>query len=313
MSPQLEEFLDYRHKVGYSTRSSRSHLHRFDRYLKDSDADWSSFTPSFFLQMRSDLNMSPHSVNQIIKAVRGFFKFLQRREYVEDNPLQDIPLLKKNATIPFIFSPEQTNQLLENICKRIRKVYFLQDYGIYVAVVLLARCGMRISEPLKLFKKNYRSDDKTIYIEKTKFKKERLIPVPKAAITEIENYLSVRKSLLSHDENPYLLAGRKQKPLTDQQVRYLFRRVIRDINLDQPKRVIGNMNFMQPTPHSLRHAFAINTLCNIKERGDSPEDALHILSAYLGHKKYHYSSVYLKVANAKMRNNLLDYTLWKEW
>ncbi len=89
--------------------------------------------------------------------------------------------------------------------------------------------------------------------------------------------------------------------------------VIRDINLDQPKRVIGNMNFMQPTPHSLRHAFAINTLCNIKERGDSPEDALHIHSAYLGHKKYHYSSVYLKVANTKMRNNLLDYTLWKEW
>jgi len=265
--------------------------------------------------MRSDLNMSPHSVNQIIKSVRGFFKFLQRREYVEDNPLQDIPLLKKNATIPFIFSPEQTNQLLENICKRIRKskVYFLQDYGIYVAVVLLARCGMRISEPLKLFKKNYRSDDKTIYIEKTKFKKERLIPVPKAAITEIENYLSVRKSLLSHDENPYLLAGRKQKPLTDQQVRYLFRKVIRDINLDQPKRIVGNMNFMQPTPHSLRHTFAINTLCNIKERGDSPEDALHILSAYLGHKKYHYSSVYLKVANAKIRNNLLDYTLWKQW
>jgi len=123
----------------------------------------------------------------------------------------------------------------------------------------------------------------------------------------------VRKSLLPHDDNPYLLAGRKQKPLTDQQVGYLFRKILKDIDFYQPKRVIGNMNFIQPTPHSLRHSFAINTLCNIKERGDCPGDALHILSAYLGHSKYHYSSVYLKVANAKSRKNLLDFTLWQEW
>ena len=315
MAPKLEEFLLYRQTLGYATKSTRSHLRIFDRYLKDRQADWSSFTPFFFLEMRSDLSMSPHSINQVIKAARGLFKFLQRREYVEENPLQDIPLLKENATVPFIFSPEQTDQLLQNICKRIRKSkgHFLYDFGLYVAVVLLARCGMRISEPLRLFKKHYRSDDKTIYIEKTKFKKDRLIPVPKAAITEIENYLSVRKSLLPHDDNPYLLAGRTQEPLTDQQIRYLFRKVLKDIDLDQPKRVIGNMSFIQPTPHSLRHSFAINTLCDIRERGQSPEDALHILSAYLGHKYYHYSSVYLKVANAKSRKNLLDFTLWQEW
>jgi site-specific recombinase XerD len=314
MAPKLEEFLLYRQTLGYTTKSTRSYLRIFDRYLKGRQADWSSFTPFFFLEMRSDLSIAPSSINQVIKAARGLFMFLHRREYVEENPLQDIPLLKENATVPFIFSPEQTDQLLKNICKRIRKSkgFFLHDFGLYVAVVLLARCGMRISEPLRLLRKHYRSDDKTIYIEKTKFKKDRLIPVPKAAITEIENYLSVRKSLL-HDDNPYLLAGREQKPLTDHQVRYLFRKVLKDIDLDQPKRVIGNMTFIQPTPHSLRHSFAINTLCNIKERGDSPEDALHILSAYLGHNKYHYSSVYLKVANAKSRKNLLDFTLWQEW
>ena len=315
MAPKFEEFLLYRQTLGYATQSTRSNLRVFDRYLKDTDADWSSFTPFFFLEMRSQLRNSPHSINQVIKAARGFFKFLQRREYLEENPLQDIPLLKENATVPFIFSPEQTDQLLENICKTIRKSkrYFLHDFGLYVAVVLLARCGMRISEPLRLLRKHYRSDDKTIYIEKTKFKKDRLIPVPKAAITEIENYLSVRKSLLPHDENPYLLAGKEHKPLRDYQVRFAFHQAVRDIGLEQTKKVLGNMTFIQPTPHSLRHAFAINTLCDIKQRGQSPQDALHILSAYLGHSKYHYSSVYLKVANAKSRKNLLDFTLWQEW
>jgi site-specific recombinase XerD len=315
MAPKFEEFLLYRQTLGYSTESTRAYLRIFDRYLKDRQADWSSFTPFFFLEMRSELSMSPLSINQVIKAARGLFKFLQRREYVEENPLQDIPLLKENATVPFIFSPEQTDQLLENICKTIRKSkgFFLHDFGLYVAVVLLARCGMRISEPLRLLRKHYRSDDKTIYIEKTKFKKDRLIPVPKAAITEIENYLSVRKSLLSHDENPYLLAGKEHKPLKDYQVRFAFHRAVRAIGLEQTKKVVGNMTFNSPIPHSLRHSFAINTLCNIEERGDSPRDALHILSAYLGHRKYHYSSVYLKVANAKSRKNLLDFTLWQEW
>ncbi len=65
----------------------------------------------------------------------------------------------------------------------------------------MARCGMRISEPLRLFRNHYRSDDGTIYIEKSKFRKDRLIPAPKAAMMEIENYLAVRKSLSPDDKN----------------------------------------------------------------------------------------------------------------
>jgi site-specific recombinase XerD len=315
MAPRLEAFLDYRHKMGYCTESSRSHLRHFDRYLKDREADWSSFTPSFFLEMRSDLDMSPASINRVIKAARVFFKFLQRREDVEHNPLRDIPLLKENATVPFIFSPEQTDQLLEAVSKGIRRIeyYFLIDLGIYMAILLLARCGMRISEPLRLLRHNYRSDDGTLYIEKTKFKKDRLIPILKSVIREMDNYLSVRQSLLPHDTNPYLLAGHGTAPLTDSRLRFAFHQAVKDTGLEQTKRVIGNMTFNSPVPHSLRHAFAVNTLCKIRERGESPQDALHILSAYLGHRKYHYSSVYLKVANAKSRKNLLDFTLWQEW
>ena len=315
MAPKLEEFLDYRHRIAYSTKSSRIHLRAFDRYLKERQADWSSFKPSFFLEMRSELSISPHSINQVIEAARGFFKFLQRREYVEENPLQDIPLLKENASVPFIFSPEQTNQLLGAVSKRIRRRErsFLTDLAIYMAILLLARCGMRISEPLRLLRHHYRSDDGTVYIEKTKFKKNRLIPAPKAAMREIDNYLAVRNSLMPHDENPYLLAGKQRKPLTDYQVRCAFHQAVKDIGLEQTKKLIGNMTFSQPTPHSLRHSFAINTLFDIKERGDCPQDVLHILSAYLGHTKYHYSSVYLKVANAKSRKNLLDFTRWQQW
>jgi len=283
MAPQLKEFLAYRESLGYAIKGYRSYLNIFDRYLKETKAEWVSLHPGFFLEMRANLKMEARSVNRIISTVRVLFQFLVRRQYVGENPLKDIPLLKENTIVPFVFSPEQIDHLLEAICKRLRKSKgrLLHDLALYMAVVLLARCGMRISEPLRLLRHHYRRDDKTIYIEKTKFKKDRLIPVPKAAITEIENYLSVRQSLLPRDDNPYLLAGGKQKPLKDEQVRYLFRKALKGIGLNQSRKVIGNMNFSSPTPHSLRHAFAINTLKAIKERGESPQHALPVLAAYM--------------------------------
>ena len=313
LSLQLNEYLLYRQSLGYSMKNLRSHLLPFDRYLMETNAQWESLNPFFFLEMRANLHAGAVFVNRIITALRSFFKFLIRKGYVDENPLQDIPPLRENTTVPFIFSPEQTHQLLAAICKKIRrrKSFFLKDLGLYLAIVLLVRCGMRISEPLKLLRKNYRRDDKTLYIEKTKFKKDRLIPIPKAVVTEIDNYLCVRQSLQPHDQNFYLLAGKGVKPLTDQRVRYLFHQAVKEIGIRHPRKVMGNMTFNPPIPHSLRHSFAINTLIAIKERGRSTQNALPVLSQYMGHSHYMYTAIYLKAADAKSRKDLFDFTPWK--
>ena len=312
---QLNEFIAYRENLGYETKRRRFQLLAFDRYLKETEADWSDLQPSFFLRMRTDLNKGAKHTNKIITIARAFFQFLLRLGYVKENPLQDIPLLKENVSIPFIFSPEQTDLLLAAICKRIRRreSTFLTDLAIYLALSLLARCGMRISEPLRLLRHHYRKKDGTLYIEKTKFKKDRLIPVPIALIPEIDNYLSVRRHTLPHDQNPYLLAGKELKPLTGEQVRRRFHQAVKGIGLQQPRKLMGNMTFNPPVPHSLRHSFAINTLRNIIERGDSAQDALHVLAAYLGHINYLCTSVYLRIADAKSRKNLYDFTIWQDW
>mgnify|MGYP001033705820 CR=1 FL=1 len=314
LCPQLNEYLVYRKSLGYSTKVSRFHLLVLDRYLLQTNAQWDTLTPFYFLEMRTNLEMEPRGINRVFSSIRVFFNFLLRREYVKDNPLQDVPPLRENSIIPFVFSPEQTDQVLRVLSQRVGRSekHFLTDLALYLAVLLLAQCGMRISEPLKLMNNHYRSDDGTLYIEKTKFKKQRLIPVPRAAMTEIENYLSVRKSLMPHDQNPYLLAGKNQNPIKAEQVRYMFHKAIKQIGLDHPRRLMGNVNFLQPTPHSLRHSFAVNTLIKIKERGQSPQHALPVLAAYMGHSEYKYTSVYLRVADAASRKNLVDFNLWQK-
>ena len=313
LTPKLNEFLTYRQNLGYSLDSLRYHLLLFDRYVMEKNAGWHSFQPGFFLDMRSCIKLEKNSVNANIWAIRNFFQFLIRQDHIENNPLQDIPLLKKNTIVPFIFSPEQTDQLLASVCRRIRKTkyHFLKDLSFYMVIFLLARCGMRISEPLRLQRHHFRRDDCTLYIEKTKFSKDRLIPIPKEVVSEIENYLSVRKSIL-HDDSPFLLVRTDQKPPTGQQIRFQFHKAMKDVSLDQSKRVIGNVNFLQPSPHSLRHSFAVYTLLKIRERGGDPQHALPILAAYMGHSEYKYTSVYLRVTDAISRKNLVDFSLWQE-
>jgi site-specific recombinase XerD len=313
LSPQLNEYMAYRKGLGYATKSLRGHILIFDRYLRETGVDWNSLQTSFFLEMRANLNMESSGVNKILSTARQFFWFMVRRGYVDENPLEDIPFLKEETVLPFIFSPEQTHRLLCNVYNSIRRTkrYSLIDLGAYIAILLMARCGLRISEPLRLLVKHYRKDDVTLYIEKTKFRKDRLIPIPKAVMRETEDYLSVRKSLLPHDDNPYLLAGRKNKPLTEYQVRSTFRRAVKNIGLDQPRRVIGNMIFNPPTPHSLRHSFAVNTLIAIKKRKESLRRALPVLATFLGHSEYKHTTIYLRVADALSRKNLLDFSLWQ--
>jgi integrase/recombinase XerD len=309
LAQQMEAFVAYRRGLGYDPKNIRMLLLTFDRYLSQQPDPSVVWQPAFYLKLRKDLEIAPSSVNSVLYAARCFFEYLRRKEDLRINPLQDVPPLPQQAFIPFVFSPKQVDRFLHIVCQKIRKSrrYFLKDYSGYVALILLARCGMRINEPLRLLYRDYRPDDATIYIEKTKFKKDRLIPVPKAVAEEINNYLLVRSRLIEDNQNPYLLAGSPKKGLNDFRIRLVFHRAIADAELHRPRQVIGNTVFGNPTPHSLRHSFAVNTLKTAIARGQSAQNVLPVLAAYLGHVEYRHTMKYLKVVDARSGVRLLNF------
>jgi integrase len=309
LTKHLEDFLGYRLNLGYNYRNQLFVLRQLDQYVKKAQPESGPLSPIFFLTMRSSLKMEPMSVNSVICMARGFFDFMVRKGYYDKNPVRDVPFLRTNVVAPFIFSPQQTDQLLTALCQSIRKKpsQYLKDLTIYVAILLLARCGMRISEPLRLRIEHYRQEEKSLYIENTKFKKDRLIPLPMAVATEIDNYLQVRESLLGTSQNPYLLPGFGLSRLHDQKVRDAFHRAVKAIGLARPRQVIGNTVFAKPTPHSLRHSFAVNTLKKIKQRRKSPQHALPVLAAYMGHVEYRSTAYYLKFLDAEQRESLASF------
>jgi len=311
LGQKIEKYVAYRKSLGFSLHPMTSHIRSFDRYLAMRNPDPTVLRPSFFLELRTDLNLESRSVNCILSTTRMFFQYLVRQGVYTVNPVKDIPLLPENEIIPFIFSEKQVDLLLKAVLNSIRKNqrYFLKDLTGYMAILLLARCGMRISEPLKMKIDHYRPKEKTLYIEKTKFKKDRLIPVPMPVAAELENYLCARNVLIGDYQNPFLLASTQKKGLNDYRVRCVFGQALKDIQIHQSRQVIGNINFSAPTVHSLRHSFAVNTLKKVQARGRSPQNALPVLAAYMGHSEYKHTVKYLKMIDAKKRKQFLDFAL----
>ena len=309
LAQQFEDYMTYRRQLGYDTDNLRWALKTVDRYLLSQSAGPKDLTAAFFLSLQADLRTQNKTINRVLSYTRGLFEYLLRKDYCQHNPLRDIPWLPEEQFIPFIFSPPQIDEMLGAVCHRLRKNSkdFVKDLGSYLATLLLARCGMRIYEPLRLLRDHFRTDDNTLYIEKTKFKKDRLIPIPKAVAAEITNYLATRRMLWGTDANVYLLAISKEKPFYDEFIRRRFHQAVSDIGLKRPRQTIGNTNIGAPTPHCLRHSFAVNTLKRIKDQGKSPQHALPVLAAYLGHSEYKHTAKYLKLLDAEHRHRLVNF------
>lgn len=314
LAPLLEQYLAYRRSIGFTSDSLRPLLRTFDQYVAENQMDFSTLTPPTFLAFKQGLTGSARTRNQKISAVRGFFNYLVRREIVSVNPVKDIPADPENAYIPFVFSTQQTIAVLRAVENAVRREvqYFFKDLTVYTAIMLLAGCGLRISEPTRLRIDHYHREEGSIYIEKTKFHKDRLIPLPKMCIVSMENYLSVRSAFMANGQNPYLLPGQGKKQLSQNRIYAMFHQAVKSLGIYQARRVIADTIFGAPTPHSLRHSFAINTLKSIRDNGGDPQKALPILSVYMGHRKYRYTAVYLKVTDAGHRRNLVDFAIKRQ-
>lgn len=315
LAEQLNDYVNYRVSHGLAVKTTVFYLRNFDRYVKEKKATWQSFKPSFFLEYRSRCRFGARSLNNLIITLRVFFKFLIRKNKMYENPLQDIPALPSNSIVPFIFSPKETDRLLCAVYRGLRRTeqYFLGDYCAYISIVLMARCGLRISEPSRILVNHYRADEKTVYIEKTKFKKDRLIPIPASISSEIDNLLNVKKAMFPGEKDTYLLTRDGQSRLKGSYVTERFKKAVKDIKLQQPRIIIGTTNFLPPTPHSLRHSFAVNTLKRIKQQGKSPQNALPVLAFYMGHCEYKDTTIYLRVLDAEHRKQMLDFSIAKKY
>jgi len=134
LAEQMEGFIEYRLQLGYSVGAMVHHLKVFDRYVVEKNTTWASFNPLFFLEFRSSLHYENRSKNMGLRMVKIFFNFLIRKDLIQENPLLEIAQLPKNQIVPFIFSPEETDLLINGVIKLMRRTEqcYLGDFSAYI-------------------------------------------------------------------------------------------------------------------------------------------------------------------------------------
>jgi integrase/recombinase XerD len=155
---------------------------------------------------------------------------------------------------------------------------------------LLACTGLRVSEAIRL-----RFDDITpdgLVIQRTKFRKNRLVPLHETARAGLERYLHQRRPYAPFEDHVFVSVQRKPLRLAD--VDRAFRIAATHVGLpDGPRR---------PTPHALRHAFATRALYTCPGGRDAVTRHMLALSTYLGHSTVAHTYWYLEAVPDLMRD-----------
>ena len=285
METQLDLYLDYltvERGLAPNTRASYSaDLLKFLTYLKDRGiSDWSQVRYSEvmgFLSQSQEQGLAPRSRARLLSALRGFFKFMVRDNYLRESPVATLTSPRLRRQLPSVFSIAEIERLLARPNTKLplgqRDAAMLE---------LLYGSGLRVSElvTLTLGRVNL---EVGFLVVLGKGSKERIVPVGEAATEAVRHYvLESRPRLLKGRMTETLFVTNRGAAMTRQGFWKLIKKYGREAGLKK-----------ELTPHSLRHSFATHLL----ERGAD----LRSVQMMLGHADISTTQIYTHVARERLR------------
>ena len=151
--------------------------------------------------------LHPRSIQRRLSGVRGFMNYLIREGHMTRNPATDISAPKVPRQLPNTLDVDQMGRLLQI---RGDDPVTIRDRAI---LELLYSSGLRLAELVNLHPEDIDIADAMIRVT-GKGNKTRLIPVGRMARASIREWLRVRGSLASTDENALFVGvrGRRISP-----------------------------------------------------------------------------------------------------
>ena len=211
------------------------------------------------------------------EVLGGFYRFAIARGYAASSPLPKI-IPKPPQFVPYIFSHEELQRLLDAsaCCENPRSK--LQPYTCRMLILLLYGAALRISEALSLTLPDVDLPAGILTIRESKFYKTRLVPMSPDLTSALGTYVAQRAKKHSTALDTALFLTRASTPLARHTAEHIFSRV----------RVRAGVlrhdgSRYQPRLHDLRHAAAVHRVVSWYRQGADVQRLLPQLATYLGH------------------------------
>lgn len=283
----VQSYLSVRRAAGYSLKQVEMRLKSFaafsdakgQRYITAETAiEWARKSASLLQRARR------------LADVRRFALYLNAEDACHQVPPEIFGSENRPRPAPYILSDEQICRLIHLAAQSGYRTLRRQTYSTFFG--LLACTGLRVSEAIRLRYNDITQDG--LVIRATKFQKSRMVPLHPTARAALERYINQRRPYAPFDDHVFI--SLRRKPLLIENVGVAFRTVARKMHLPQGR---GRRH---PTPHSLRHAFAVRALKNCPDDRDRITQHMLMLSTYLGHSRADLTYWYLEAVPDLMQS-----------
>ncbi|MCP4526466.1 MAG: tyrosine-type recombinase/integrase [Aestuariibacter sp.] len=271
----LNEYLRVRRTLGFKLRDEGTVLPQFLRFMEEKDSPF--ITTNLALEWATQPeNVQPAHWARRLSMVRIFAQFRSALDPRTEIPPQGLLPYRYRRKAPYIYDDGEISRLIE-AASHLRAATELRASTYSTLIGLLAITGMRISEPIALDSRDVDLTHGMLTVQRTKFRKSRLIPVHPSTVDKLMEYSLLKSRTFNRPKSPSFFVSERGARLTQWSVRYTFVKLSCEIGLRAPHDSHG------PRLHDLRHTFAVKTLIRWYQTGVDVESHMPELATYLGH------------------------------
>lgn len=239
---------------------------------------------SSFLEYIQSQNYNHRSQARILSGVKGFYKYMLVEEIIDIDPTSLVEGPKMTRKLPEVLSIAEIDSMLSTF--DLTKAEGQRNKAILES---LYSCGLRVSELVSLKLTDLSFDQGFIKV-KGKGDKERLVPIGKKAIKEIELYLSDRRLLPSIEKTSenILFLNRRGRKLTREMIFTIVKKAAKDAGINKTI-----------SPHTFRHSFATHLV----EGGAD----IRVVQEMLGHESILTTEIYTHLDRQYLKETILRF------
>lgn len=285
----VEDYLELRRGLGFKLREYGECLHEFVSFLTERGAGHITSTLAVEYCCRRK-HEKPISWARRLITIRGFAQYRLAADPATEVPHRRLLPFRSKRARPYLYTHDEIARLLHSALTMVSP-HPLRQRTYYCLFGLLTVTGMRLGEVLSLQPEDVDLDRGIITVRRTKFDKNRLVPLHPSTCAVLRDYARLRDETHMRRRRvvPFFFAAIHGTRLNNSGVNMVFRGLSRQIGLRKPGGGPG------PRLHDFRHRFAVETLLGWYRRGEDVTRRMPILSTYLGHGNV--SSTYWYLTN----------------
>lgn len=203
-------------------------------------ADISTSMIRTWLAQLKDDGMEARTINRKLSALKSWYRFMRRQQWVSNNPLSIINGPKAPRKLPSFANEAE----IEKLWNTIEYPDNWQGRTDRLILELLYQTGMRRAELIQLKESQVDHGQRVLRIL-GKGNKERLIPVSVTLLQHISEYLTEKRRTLPSADTNFVLVNEKGKKLTPNRV---YQTVVKYLG--------AVTSLAVRSPHVMRHSFA---------------------------------------------------------